>query len=606
MSPPQEFDHRPVLESLPELPGVYRMLDAGGQILYVGKAKSLKKRVASYFLKTVASPRIALMVRQIASIETTVTRTEAEALLLENNLIKRHLPPFNIVFRDDKSYPYIQLSASPFPQLAFFRGSPDRKGDHFGPYPSSHSVRSSIAQLQKLFRLRTCTDTVFANRSRACMLFQIRRCSGPCVGHIDGAGYAEDVQLARLFLGGKSQVVMRKLTTRMEDAAARLEFEQAAMYRDQIAQFGRLRDQQFVTGSTVEEADVIVSVVEHGILCINIAMIRLGEHLGDKPLFPQHSRDWSPEDALSDFVRQHYSMHPVPDRIICNHEVDDDSIRDVNLLAGREIKVTVPRGDEQRSWVEMAEKNAGIAIAARLASEESRTIALESLRDCLDLVDAPNRIECFDISHTQGEAAVASCVVCIGGAMSTSSYRRFNIVGPDAGDDFASIAQAVRRRYERDAAQTNQDSIPDLIVIDGGSGQLNSARAALREIGISDTIPMIGIAKGEGRKEGLEKIIQEAPRAAIQFPLSHPGFRLLLEIRNEAHRFAITGHRGRRSKARRESALDELPGIGPRRRKALLSHFGSLAGVKEASVAQLANVPGISQKVAELIYRSFH
>jgi excinuclease ABC subunit C len=600
------FDHRPVLESLPELPGVYRMLDADGNILYVGKAKSLKKRVSSYFLKTLASPRIALMVRQIASIETTVTRTEAEALLLENNLIKRHLPPFNIVFRDDKSYPYIQLSSSPFPQLAFFRGTPDRKGDHFGPYPSAHSVRGSIGLLQKLFRLRTCTDTVFANRSRACLLYQIRRCSGPCVGHIDGAGYADDVQLARLFLGGKAQDVIRQLTARMEDAASRLEFEQAALYRDQITQFSRIRDRQFVTGSSVGEADVIVAVVERGVLCINIAMIRMGEHLGDKPLFPQHSRDWPPDEALSDFLRQHYAAHPVPERIVCNVEVGEDAAQDVSLLAEHEVRLGAPRGEEQRSWVEMAEKNARIAIAARLASEASRTLALEALRDGLDLPDAPNRIECFDISHTQGEAPVASCVVCVGGAMTPSNYRRFNIAGSAAGDDFASIAQAVRRRYERAAASLDENLIPDLVVIDGGSGQLNAARTALRELGIDDAVPMIGIAKGEGRKEGLEKIVLEAPRAAIQFPLSHPGFRLLLEIRNEAHRFAITGHRGRRSKVRQESALDELPGIGPRRRKALLSHFGSLAGVREASVAQLSNVPGISLKVAELIFRTFH
>jgi excinuclease ABC subunit C len=606
VSAPPIFDHRAVLESLPDLPGVYRMLDADGQILYVGKAKSLKKRVSSYFLKTLASPRIALMVRQIASIETTVTRTEAEALLLENNLIKRHLPPFNIVFRDDKSYPYIQLSNAPFPQLAFFRGSPDRKGDHFGPYPSAHSVRGSIGLLQKLFRLRTCTDTVFANRSRACLLYQIRRCSGPCVGHIDGAGYADDVQLARLFLGGKAQDVIRQLTARMEDAASRLEFEQAALYRDQITQFGRLRDRQFVTGSSIGEADVIVAVVERGILCINIAMIRMGEHLGDKPQFPQHSRDWPPNEALSDFLRQHYSVHPVPERIVCNKEVDEDAAQDVSLLADRDVRLGAPRGEEQRSWVEMAEKNARIAVTARLASEASRTLALEALRDGLDLPDAPDRIECFDISHTQGEAPVASCVVCVGGAMTPSNYRRFNIAGSAAGDDFASIAQAVRRRYERAAASLDENLIPDLVVIDGGAGQLNAARAALRELGIDDAVPMIGIAKGEGRKEGLEKIVLEAPRAAIQFPLSHPGFRLLLEIRNEAHRFAITGHRGRRSKVRQESALDELPGIGPRRRKALLSHFGSLAGVREASVAQLSNVPGISLKIAELIFRTFH
>jgi excinuclease ABC subunit C len=600
------FDHRPVLESLPELPGIYRMIDDRGQILYVGKAKSLKKRVSSYFQKTLASPRIALMVRQIAAIETTVTRTETEALLLENNLIKRHLPPFNIVFRDDKSYPYIQLSDAPYPQLSFFRGTPDRKGQHFGPYPSSHSVRGSIGLLQKLFRLRTCTDTVFANRSRACLLYQIRRCSGPCVGHIDGAGYAEDIRLAKLFLGGKAQEVIRQLTTKMEDAASRLEFEQAALYRDQITQFGKLRQRQFVTGTSIDEVDVIVSVVDNGTLCINIAMVRMGEHLGDKPLFPQHSRDWPPAEALSDFMRQHYAAHPVPDRIVCNLEVDDDAVEDVILLANRAVRVTTPRGDEQRSWVEMAENNARLAIATRLASEESRTIALEALRDCLDLDEAPVRIECFDISHTQGEAAVASCVVCVSGAMTPMNYRRFNIAAPAAGDDFASIAQAVRRRYGRAAASSNENLIPDLIVIDGGVGQLNAAREVLRELGIDEALPMIGISKGEGRKEGLEKIVLESPPATIQFPMSHPGFRLLLEVRNEAHRFAVTGHRARRSKVRQESTLDELPGIGPRRRKALLSHFGSLAGVREASVAQLNSVPGISRNVAELVFRTFH
>jgi excinuclease ABC subunit C len=438
-------------------------------------------------------------------------------------------------------------------------------------------------------------------------LYQIRRCSGPCVGHIGEAEYARDVQLAKLFLGGKAHEVIRQLGIRMEDAASRLEFELAATYRDQIAQVGKLRDRQYVTGTNVMEADIVVAVQDHGVLCINIAMVRFGEHLGDKPIFPQHSREWSAEEALGDFLRQHYGAHPVPARIVCNFPVAEEVSEDLGLLAGTSVRIGTARGEEQRAWVDMAEKNARLAIEARRVSEESRMRALDTLRDALGLDDAPLRIECFDISHTQGETAVASCVVCISGQMVPGQYRRFNISKSAGGDDFASIAQAVRRRYERVAAQ-DADAIPmpDLIVIDGGAGQLHAARAALRDLGIDDSIPMIGVAKGAGRKEGLEKIVRESGRMPLQLNLTHPGFRLLIEIRNEAHRFAISGHRARRAKPRRESVLDEVPGIGPRRRKALLTHFGSLSGVKDATVDQLSSVSGISRTMAEQIYQAFH
>jgi len=595
------FDPREFLKTLPEQPGVYRMIDGNEQVLYVGKAKSLKKRVASYFQRTASSPRIALMVSQIARIDTTVTRSEAEALLLENNLIKRLAPKYNIVFRDDKSYPYIRIGRGAFPRIAFFRGNPDRKADYFGPYPSAGSVRNSLHVMQKMFRLRTCEDSVFSNRSRACLLYQIRRCSGPCVGHITAAEYAEDVRLSRLFLNGQAQDVMRQLSVRMEEAAAALAFEQAADIRDQIRMLGQLRNPQYVTGMISEDCDIVAGVRDKGIFCIVLAMVRAGEHLGDKVIFPQHAENWDIPEAVGDFLRQHYALHPAPAKVICNIQPQGEFLDDVALLTGRDVPVSLPRGDQQRAWVEIAEKNGEIAILSRLGTASVQMDRLESLREAISLDELPMRIECFDISHTQGEATTASCVVCESGAMKSADYRRFNIRDVKAGDDYAAIAQAVRRRYE--GLADGEGVPPALVVIDGGAGQVEAARRSLEEIGLTE-IPLIGIAKGEGRRLGLERIVFADHRLPLQLGLENRGFQLLLEIRDEAHRFAIAGHRSRRAKPRKESQLEAVAGVGAKRRKQLIARFGSLAGVSNATVEELSAVPGIGRNLAEQIYQA--
>jgi len=601
------FDAKEFLASLTELPGVYRMLDAGGAVLYVGKAKNLKKRVASYFRENLPSPRIAHMVSQIATVETTSTRTEAEALLLENNLIKSLSPRYNILFRDDKSYPYIVLTKGEYTRLGFFRGNPDRKADYFGPYPSSWAVRDSIHLLQKMFRLRTCEDSVFANRSRPCLLYQIKRCSGPCVGHISPEDYAVDVQLASMFLLGRQQEVTGRLTKAMEDASERLAFEQAAIYRDQIQSLRQVQEKQYVSSSKGEDIDIIVALRESGQLCVNLAMVRGGRHLGDRPQFPVNAGDSSLAEAVAAFIRQHYAVHPSPARVITlplpEPEEGSDGAQLLAELAGRVVPVIEPRSVLHRAWADMALQNARLAIVARnqaTAHQEQRLLALQQ---ALGLLDEIQRIECFDISHTQGEAAVASCVVYQGNSMKKADYRRFNIRNIQPGDDYAAMRQAVSRRYERIAS--GECMAPDLILIDGGKGQVASAHAALSDLGLGE-LAMIGVAKGEGRKPGLETLVFPDAREPLQLPPEHPALHLIQEIRDEAHRFAITGHRARRGKARKTSKLEDLPGIGAARRKALVARFGGLAGVLAASPDQLAEVSGISREQAEKIFAALH
>jgi excinuclease ABC subunit C len=601
------FDAKAFLASLTELPGVYRMLDAGGAVLYVGKAKNLKKRVASYFRENVSSPRIAHMVSQIAAIETTSTRTEAEALLLENNLIKSLSPRYNILFRDDKSYPYIVLSKSEFPRLGFFRGNPDRKAEYFGPYPSSWAVRDSIHLLQKMFRLRTCEDTVFANRSRPCLLYQIRRCSGPCVDHIAAEDYAADVQLASMFLLGKQQEVTKRLTRSMEEASARLAFEQAAIYRDQIQSLHQIQEKQFVSSSKGEDVDIIAALKDAGQLCVNLAMVRGGRHLGDRPLFPSNAGESSLADAVAAFIHQHYAAHPAPARVlVCPLPVEDERVESEAMLAeiaGRPVPIQEARSVVHKAWVDMALQNARLAIFARNQATAQQEQRLAALQEALQFPEAISRIECFDISHTMGEAAVASCVVYHGNGMKKSDYRRFNIKDIQAGDDYAAMRQAVTRRYGSIAA--GEGVAPDLILIDGGKGQVSSAYSALADLGLAH-LPMLGVAKGEERKPGLETLIFANGREPLQLPPEHPALHLIQEIRDEAHRFAITGHRARRGKARKTSTLDSLPGVGPARRKALVSRFGGLPGVLAASADQLAEVPGISREMADKIYSALH
>lgn len=604
---PDTFDAKVLLATLTDLPGVYRMLDAEGKVLYVGKAKNLKKRVSSYFRDNHPSPRIALMVSQIAKVETTVTRSEAEALLLENNLIKRLSPRYNILFRDDKSYPYIVMTRDDFPRLGFYRGSTDRRSDYFGPFPSSTAVRASITLLQRMFRLRTCEDSVFANRSRPCLLYQIKRCSGPCVDLIDREDYARDVQMASLFLLGKHQEVIGRLSEAMDRAASELAFEQAAVYRDQIRSLRQVQDKQFVESSKGEDVDVVVVVSEGGIPCVNLAMIRGGRHLGDKPQFPTNAAGSPPAEVLAVFLQQHYLAHPIPTRIYVNQDLNDAEVCSVLAeLAGRSVPIVEPRLTMQRVWVEMAEKNASLAILARRATLSRQTARLDALAEVvgLDLDDGGDaRIECFDISHTQGESTVASCVVYQGNGMQKSEYRRFNIKDIQPGDDYAAIRQAVQRRYEKVA--TGESIAPSLILIDGGKGQVGMASAALEELGLLH-LPLLGVAKGEARKPGLEMLVFADGREPVQLPTEHPALHLIQEIRDEAHRFAVSGHRAQRSKTRRVSRLDEITGIGPKRRKALISHFGGLQGITNAGVDQLSAVPGISRELAETIYSALH
>ena len=601
------FDAKAFLASLTELPGVYRMLDESGTVLYVGKAKNLKKRVSSYFRENLPSPRIAHMVGQIAAIETTSTRTEAEALLLENNLIKSLSPRYNILFRDDKSYPYIVLTKDAFPRLGFYRGNPDRKADYFGPYPSSWAVRDSIQLLQKMFRLRTCEDTVFANRSRPCLLYQIKRCSGPCVGYVTPENYAADVQLAAMFLLGRQQEVTKRLTLAMESASQQLAFEQAAVYRDQIQSLHQVQEKQYVSSSKGEDFDIIVGLRESGQLCVNLAIVRGGRHLGDRPLFPANAGESSVAEAIAAFIRQHYAAHPAPARLIAApmpaEEEGSEFAALLAELAGRQVPIIEPRSVLHRAWAEMARQNARLAILAKNQASAQQEQRLQALQAALALSDTIQRIECFDISHTQGEATVASCVVYHGNGMKKSDYRRFNIRDITPGDDYAAMRQAVGRRYERVAA--GEGTMPDLILIDGGLGQVNAAHGALAELGLGD-LAMIGVAKGEERKPGLETLIFPDVREPLQLPAEHPALHLIQEIRDEAHRFAITGHRARRSKARKSSKLEDLPGIGPARRKALVARFGGLAGVLAATSEQLAEVPGISREQAEKIHAALH
>ncbi len=605
--PELPFDAKSLLATLTELPGVYRMIDAAGAVLYVGKAKNLKKRVASYFRERHPSPRIALMVAQIAAVETTVTRSEAEALLLENNLIKSLAPRYNILFRDDKSYPYIVLTHDRYQRLGFYRGATDKRADYFGPFPSSQAVRESIHLLQKMFRLRTCENPVFNNRSRPCLLYQIKRCSGPCVGLIAPERYAEDVEMATMFLQGRQQDVIGRLSAAMDQAAEKLAFEQAAICRDQIQSLRQVQDKQYVDSGKAGDVDVVVAVAEGGMLCVNLAMIRGGRHLGDRPQFPSNSADSSPREALSAFLAQHYVAHPVPPRLLVNLPPADDEPADwLGEIAGRPVRVAQPRLTVQRVWVEMAEQNARLAIAARRSTLSRQGERLEALCAALGLEVEEGkevRIECFDISHTQGESTVAACVVYQGSGMRKSDYRRFNIQDIQPGDDYAAIRQAVLRRYAK--LLPSDGPVPSLILIDGGSGQVASAASALEELGLS-YLPLLGVAKGEARKPGLETLIFADRREPLQLPSEHPALHLIQEVRDEAHRFAVSGHRARRGKAVHASRLEDIGGIGPKRRKGLISRFGGLQGISDAGIDQLTAVPGISRELAEKIYAALH
>ncbi|MFZ5512524.1 MAG: excinuclease ABC subunit UvrC [Pseudomonadota bacterium] len=597
------LDPKALIQTLPEEPGVYRMVSGEGAVLYVGKAKNLKKRVSSYFQKTNLSPRIQLMVQQVERVEITATRSEAEALLLESNLIKSLAPKFNILFRDDKTYPYIELSADAFPRVAFHRGAFDKRAHYFGPFPNAQAVRESIQLLQKVFLLRTCENSVFQNRSRPCLLHQIHRCTAPCVGLISPEEYAADVQLAELVLKGRHGEVVDRLTEAMNQAAARLQYERAAALRDQIRSLQKVLHRQFMSSTREEDVDIVAAVSEAGVLCVNHALVRGGRHLGDKAHFPQNARDYAPADALEAFLEQHYTQHPAPLRILVNQPVAEEFRAGLVALLGKRVAITAPRNETEKAWMALAEKNARHAIAAELQVKSTVDKKLAALGQALGLAEAPRRIECFDISHTQGEATVASCVVCIDGRMRKGEYRRYNIAGITPGDDYAAMRQALARRYEKVAA--GEGMRPDLVLIDGGKGQLDAARNILAELSLDD-IPAVGIAKGEERKVGLEALIVPGLEEPLHLRPDDPALHLIQEVRDEAHRFALTGHRAARARVRGKSRLEDIPGIGPARRKRLLAQFGGLQGVLAATVEDLCRVAGISRKLAEDIYNQLH
>ena len=599
------FDPGEVVASLPHLPGVYRMLNAAGEVLYVGKARNLKKRVASYFQKTGSlAPRIQLMMTQVGGLETTVTRSEAEALLLENNLIKSLSPRYNILYRDDKSYPYIVLTGHRLPRLGFHRGTLDKAHRYFGPFPNAGAVRESIQLMQKIFRLRTCEDTVFANRSRPCLLYQIKRCTGPCVGLISETDYAEDVKSAELFLQGREDEAVDRLEERMHRAAAEQAYEQAAAYRDQIRSLSKVRETQFVTSSRGVDADIVALVATGGLICVNLVMVRGGIHRGDKSFFPHNAQAQDEQIALEAFLTQHYVNREVPPAIIVNRPVEAAALEELlSQQAGTRVQVNANPTGERRIWLRMAEKNAELAIAQRLAAHATQETRLTALQQALGLAENVRRIECFDISHTMGEATVASCVVYDNSAMQPGEYRRYNINGVEPGDDYGAMRQVLDRRYRK--IVEGEGKLPDLILIDGGKGQVSTAFEVLGEVGLSD-LPMIGVAKGEERKAGLEQLFFPGRNKPLRLTSDHPGLHLIQQIRDEAHRFAISGHRNRRAKARNRSTLEEIGGIGAKRRQRLLSRFGGLKGVASASVEELAQVEGISTELAEKIYQQLH
>jgi excinuclease ABC subunit C len=657
--------------ALPALPGVYRYFDAQGQVLYVGKARNLRKRVSSYFQKNHGGTRIGHMISKIARMETTVVRSEAEALLLENNLIKRLDPKYNILFRDDKSYPYLKITAADeraatgagaFPRVAYYRGAVDRRHQYFGPYPSAWAVKESILLLQKVFRLRTCEDTVFSNRTRPCLLYQIKRCSGPCVNLVSAEDYARDVVHAGEFLQGETQAVLDALEQRMMAHAEKLEFEQAADLRNQMSALSRVLHQQSMDTVSDKDVDILAVKVQGGKACVNLAMVRGGRHLGDRAYFPVHVDDASalhdmeeaedandaeaapsgasaagagpaPRDSievqvLEAFIAQHYIGVPVPPALITSEPVSRALLEALSSEAG--VKVTAvhnPR-EQRRLWLEMAVKNAGIQLARLLAEEGSQQARTRALAEALDL--APDnldnfRIECFDISHTAGESTQASCVVFHHHKMQNSEYRRYNITGITPGDDYAAMRQVLTRRYSklaeqgRDPADANPPDtarasggkdgslrLPDLVLVDGGKGQVSMARDVFAELGL-DLSVIVGVEKGEGRKVGLEELVFADGREKVWLGRDSAALMLVAQIRDEAHRFAITGMRAQRAKVRTGgSKLEDIPGIGPKRRARLLQRFGGIRGVAAASVEDIATVDGIARDLAEEIYRALH
>lgn len=600
MSDPAE-----IVAGLPHLPGVYRMLNEAGEVLYVGKALDLRKRVASYFQKTSGqAPRTQLMLSQVARIETTVTRSEGEALLLENNLIKSLSPRYNILFRDDKSYPYLVVTGHAYPKLGFHRGALDPRHRYYGPFPNAGAVREGIQLMQKVFRIRTCEDTVFSNRSRPCLLHQIRRCTAPCVGWISEAAYAEDVRHAELFLSGKEDEVEGRLATRMEAASGGMHYEEAGLVRDQIAALRKVREKQFVADEAGRDADVVACARVSGVACVNLVMVRGGHHLGDKNFFPRNAEERSEGEVIEAFLAQHYLRHGIPRQIVAGARFDAGPVEEaLGTQAGHKVQISMNPTGARRAWLEMAWKNAclGAERAASLhATQEAR---LAALQQALELGESLQRIECFDVSHTMGEAAVASCVVYDKSAMQNSEYRSYNMRTVEPGDDYAAMREVLSRRYRKIVA--GEGKVPDLVLIDGGKGQLGVAQDVFSELGLSE-VPIVAVAKGEARKPGLEQLLIPGRAQPLVLGADHPALHLVQQIRDEAHRFAITGHRARRAKKRTASPLEGISGVGAKRRQRLLLRFGGMRGLLAAGVDDLAQVEGISRVLAEKIYQELH
>ncbi|ADV27170.1 excinuclease ABC, C subunit [Pseudoxanthomonas suwonensis 11-1] len=607
-----EFDGKAFVSGLSTAPGVYRMYAADGSLLYVGKAGALKRRVASYFSNTPKSPRIHSMVAQIARMEVTVTRTEAEALLLENQLIKSLSPRYNVSLRDDKSYPYVLLTREEWPRLAFHRGPRAVPGRYFGPYASASAVRETMNLMHKLFRLRSCEDSVFRNRSRPCLQYQIGRCSAPCVDLVAADDYAESVRRASLFLEGRSDELGKELSAAMEKAGQALEFEEAARLRDLLAQLRGMQARQYVDGHAAN-LDVIACEMQGSHACVLLLAFRDGRNLGTRAFFPRTNGEDSAEEVLAAFVSQYYAEQPAPPEIVLDRAIPDADLIELALAegAGRKVVLKSSVRGERAGYLELARRNAKVALASEMASRNAQQLRSDALRELLGLEEAPSRVECFDISHTLGEATVASCVVFDPAGPVRNQYRRYNISGIEPGDDYAAMRQAIERRFRRameaeaGVAPPGANSVlPDVLLIDGGAGQLAQAREVLADLGVENVL-LVGVAKGEQRRAGDETLVFPDGRE-VRPGAASPALQFIQQVRDEAHRFAITGHRGRRQKARTSSRLEDIPGIGPRRRAALLKHFGGLGGLKAAGEEEIARVEGINAALATRIYATLH
>ncbi len=606
---PAEFDVRTFLQGLPEDPGVYRMFNGRDEIIYVGKARNLKKRVSSYFTRADGSPKTRALVAHIDHIEVTTTHTETEALILENNLIKQHKPRYNVLLRDDKSYPYIFLSDQhAYPRLSLQRGARKQKGRYFGPYPNAGAVRETLNLLQKLFQIRQCEDSFFSNRSRPCLQYQIKRCSAPCTQQVTKPAYADDVRHAVMFLNGKNHQVIDEMVEQMTHAAEQLDYEAAAQYRDQIAALRVIQEKQYISGDK-GNIDVVSAVTQGGIGCVEVFYIRDGHNLGNRTFFPRHTHDATAEEILGAFLPQFYlgkeGAIEIPSQVVINHKLDDIEVLKAALseAAGRQVSISDSVRAERSRWLAMATANAEQNLLRYINTKSNMMQRFIALQEALQLDSLPQRMECFDISHTSGEQTVASCVVFNTEGPLKSDYRRFNISGITGGDDYAAMNQALLRRYTR--LKEGEGKLPDILFIDGGKGQVREAEQVLEELQIND-VNLIGIAKGRARKAGEETLYFAETGQEIKLPADSTALHLIQQIRDEAHRFAITGHRARRAKAQKSSTLEDVPGIGAKRRRQLLQQFGGLQGVARAGVEDLASIKGISSELAQRIYDIFH